>query len=149
MKEFMGEYGLAIVAATVIIILITMTTPIGDRVRYFANYLIHKFTGSTAYRLGMSHKADFTVLLTQENLVITSTSNTEKYGYIIHYENSGIDCTKKVTDVVAGTFPVPLSGLTVDPGGKVFVEVISKGSGAVSSSNTILFNKSKQDKLGG
>ena len=99
MKSFLEEYGFAILAAIVIILLIAMASPLGDIIRTQLSNIVNKFANSANKKLDAADAGDATAVLTDTKLTVFASSTTDKFTAILH----GVQGGKAVAVANAGS----------------------------------------------
>ena len=161
MKSFLEEYGFAILAAIVIILLIAMASPLGDIIRTQLSNIVNKFANSANKKLDAADAGDATAVLAGGKLTITANSTTDTFKYILHGIKGGSEVKTDATGAVGTAAYAPTTHadgsyvstadvnysesaavkdnkLELDKGSEYYVEVINTGTQEVFYSNRVV-----------
>ena len=159
MKSFLEEYGFAILAAIVIILLIAMASPLGDIIRTQLSNIVNKFANSANKKLDAAVAGDATAVLASGKVNIFANSATDRFYVILHGTKGGAPAHYKA-DSSAGTavavtkadefdknaddagYPAGEKVFTkaveeLDSGSEYYIEVVNKGTGEHFFSNRV------------
>ena len=114
MKSFLEEYGFAILAAIVIILLIAMASPLGDIIRTQLSNIVNKFANSANKKLDAADAGDASAILAGNTLTIVATSKTDEFKAILHGIHSGKTSDVALKKTTSGDPAVNTYALTSD-----------------------------------
>lgn len=145
MKSFLEEYGFAILAAIVVILLIAICTPVGNSIKSYCLDLVSSFASTANKKLDMADGQNASVTIYTDGAngvkgVITTGSTTDKFTYDVYYMNSGV--LQKETyagpesETTTREFNIAHS-LTIDANSDLHIVTKNLGTGEETSSNTI------------
>ncbi len=144
MKSFFKEYGFVILAAIVVILLIAMTTPIGDLVKNQTTGIVDSFANKTNTKLNAVNIGDNTAKLAYENerlmLNVSSNNSTDTFTAYAIYTSKGKEITDEALSIVnktAGKYEVLLA-TNADKNTNIQIKVINDGTQEVFYSNVLL-----------
>lgn len=146
MKSFLEEYGFAILAAIVVILLIAMSTPVGNLIKAQIMGMVDKFANTADKKLDSSASGEYVAMIVggaAPKLIITGPSSTNTYSYVVHgLIKNAEDTTQKGSKVTAETaaagIDLTAAVNTYDANSQYYVVVTNDGTGETFQSNIIV-----------
>lgn len=139
MKSFLEEYGFAILAAIVVILLIAMCTPVGNLIKQQILNMVDRFAGSADKKLGSVEAGEYQAIIAGGKLHVYGPSSTNTYSYVVHgVKNGAEDLSETGAAQTAAAMEAGVS-LTAgfDAGSNYYVVVTNDGTGETFISNTV------------
>ena len=137
MKSFLEEYGFAILAAIVVILLIAMCTPVGNLIRNQVMSVVESFAGRTESKLANidANEVKIAVKADKDNkqikvLLLDSPSTTDKYN-VFYKVADGAWKDASLSLKLGTTEEVALTGATMGAlnGQEIRIRLVDEGSG--------------------